>query len=398
MNTFSLPIISLSAALVIPSLSSADGPVFIGDVIVDTGRPPINQPVPRINRSVVTVDCFNGNTSIDIVDDQKSNRLELTLNERLFLFNSRDVTGFDLTLCGRSNNVDYQVGKTPIMTLPRNFKITGSDGFDYVQLNFQSNIHGQTVRYEKAPQIQLDLGKLSDQVAVRLQDFGTGSFYLDADLGEGHDGLTLLEYGGPMRGSATIMVDGGQGNDRLYVDLSNRYPTDIPASSSMWISVWGDEAGDLDLYDNVADHGQDIIVVEMAGEVNGSLASRVYGDDNVLRLRDVFCRYCIFRDSYSGLEYALKNQPDYANDNVQTRYAIGPGSSGEMNLHTSGGLANDYAVMVFEGEIPPALRHFDASLTGGQYHTYQTDTCWVDSTLVDVTQCNVMSPDISFFD
>ncbi|MFK7995562.1 MAG: hypothetical protein AB8B87_15610 [Granulosicoccus sp.] len=400
----------------------------------------------RLVKGLVSVNCQPENTDINILDEDGSNVVYVTVNETRYSFDSDAVRGFDLQLCGFSNSVTYQVGEIPVLTRHRSFNIVGrGEGFDTVRLNFANAVGTRALAIEEAPEVNLDLGALADSVVIEVRDFPIGRTTFFADMGEGSDSFIINPYGGSIEGSISIAVDAGEDSSHLFwndggpVDLdgdgvddtlaaivnrgdtidinlsSNRIPYDIPEGSSVSIFAWGDSREGQGHFDNVADHGSDLVVVRWNGLLEGSLHSHVYGDDQQLRAfgsQDfgiVSGGPCwqapnvAFRDGELDRVCSLKDAfylvPAYASDSVQTRYTIDPNSTGSATLYTDGGVGDDQVVMQLLHKEPlDRMQSFKADLTGGQHYPFKNDTCAVDHPFITVTACELMDNSISAVD
>lgn len=124
--------------------------------------------------------------------------------------------------------------------------------------------------------MDLDLGAFSDQVQTKIRDIPKELFNIFSELGSGYVGMSIIPYGGTVEGSLFVVVDAGSGHDFMDLNLNGvRQPYDIPVGSTFYITSWGDDPGAFAAQDNVADHGQDKIVVRWNGRVDGTLILRV---------------------------------------------------------------------------------------------------------------------------
>ena len=280
----------------------------------------------------------------------------------------------------------------------------------------------------------MDLGALSDQVEIMVYEIGGGHMTVDADLGPDNDGFHFLSYPNPVTGSLTINVEGGSGNDDLFV--TSNLGADVPAPHTVQVTMAGDSLdrdAPIDPRDNVADHGVDLLRFHWPATVGGSLNASLRGDDVVQRLADLECvnpiagagETCVFRTALNrpgcgstvvpapaldgeaegpcDLEEALQTMPNYAADDVQGHVVIREGSTGRVNLRVDGGLSNDIAVLVVEDENDATLGGYEALLTGGRLHRCQHDVCYAGQPptegggFVEVENCAEMDPTVSDF-
>ena len=411
--------------------------------------PAVAIPIPEAPLLRINVDQDGQSTCIEdaaptiltIVDDIKNDRVTVTqtttppspLGPKIDHYSSSKLRRIEATLCGNSNSFSYKLAASNTsLSVPREFKINGSAGFDYVTLDFYANGSGHHVTINSPVVADLAMGGASDQVEVKVNKFNGGDFRVTADLGPGNDSFNLFTRPRPIVGSVAIRVEGKEGSDNIFLDLyDNAESFVIPQGGSIKIDASGDTLDQLVLAtDNVADHGSDKIITAFRGTVHGSLQVALYGDDTSTRLKDLQCLgsvqglppACVFYCQCSngpcpphlpgsqpicntpqGLENVLQTNSAYANDTVKLKLDIQADSTGVVDALVDGGLSSDAVVMVVNNESSQ-LSNYNATLTGGQPHHFKSDACFASPTAVgnpsavSVEHCDQMLPDPGSFD
>ena len=390
-------------------------------------------PLPQVQILRINLD-HNGNrtciedaapTIIEIVDDMKNNRLVVTqttspptlLGPKVDQYSSTALERLEIALCGEQNSLDYRLAvSNRNLTVPREFRILGSVGFDYVRLNFATNASGHHVTIDARVAVEMALYAGQDEVQIDAHTFAGGEFSVAADLGPGSDSFTMATWSNPILGSVAVKVEGKEGSDTIFFDLTdNASAYHVPVGGSLIIEASGDT---LDQFffgnDNVADHGSDQVIAAFRGTVDGTLRIALYGDDTIARVKDLQCAHasqpCHFYcqctllvctgplhpfeppvcDAPNGLERVLRDNPAYANDTVKLQATILADSTGNVHLSADGGLASDVVVLVADNAgSEPA--DYSATLTGGQPHPLKTDACFA-SPGVTVVHCDATLP------
>lgn len=426
--------------------------LFVGchQAEVQPSLPGVAIPIPEVSILRINVDQNGQNTCIEdaaptiitIVDDIKNDRVTVTqtttppspLGPKIDHYSSSELRRIEATLCSSSNNsFSYKLAASNTnLLVPREFKINGSAGFDYVSLDFYANGSGHHVTINSPVVAELALGGGSDQVEVRVNKFNGSDFRVDADLGSGNDSFSFVTWPRPIAGSVAIRVEGKEGHDNIFLDFyDNAESFVIPHGGSLKIDASGDTLDQLVLAtDNVADHGSDKIITAFRGTVHGNLHISLHGDDTITRLKDLHCLgsapgllpACIFYCQCSngpcpphlpgsqpicnapqGLENMLQKNSTYASDTVKLKLDIQADSSGVVDVLVDGGLSSDEVVMVVNNESSQ-LSNYNATLTGGQPHHFKSDACFASPTAignpsaVSVEHCDQMLPDPGSFD
>lgn len=393
-------------------------------------------PVLRINVDQDGRSACVENTPVvlTIVDDIKNDRVIVTqtttppspFGPKVDHYSSTKLQRIEVTLCGSRNNFSYKLAASNTsLSVPREFKITGSAGFDYVTLDFYTNGSGHHVTIDSPVVAELALGGASDQVEIKVNKFNGSDFRVAADLGPGSDSFTLSTRSQPMTGSVAIRVEGKEGGDNIYLDFyDNAASFVIPQNGSLKIDASGDTLDQFGLAtDNVADHGSDRIITAFRGAVHGNLQIALHGDDTITRLKDLQCSTpaCLFYcqcngpcppslpgtqpvcNAPQGLEKVLQNNPGYANDTVKLKLDIQTDSTGVVNASVDGGLSSDEVVLVVNNESSQ-LSFYKVVLSGGQPHRSKSDACFAvptaadDPSAVTIEHCNQTLPDPGPFD
>ena len=395
-----------------------------------------NEPPPMLVHfdaatGTINSGCVPGNMDVEVEDDFQNDVLTLTRNDEIVSLTASEVTQINVELCGAANAFSYQVAApNTSLDLPRSFRIVGHEGFDQIAFEFDSNSAGQYLSLGVAPCVELDLGGGQDQVEIRTYQVGGGVLQIDADLGPGNDDFDYTNYPTGFDGSLMLNVEGGPGDDHVAAMFNGGT---VPAARSVTINLAGDtlDFGNVNPYDNVADHGADVMRLTWQARVDGSLSARVRGDDALQRFIDLGCGQsilsdstCVFRSSSTrgpectsfappppdfspsdtpcDLEAALL-QPDslYAADDVQTLLRVVPQSSGSIDMLVDGGLASDEVVLLVDGvDHIAGLASADLTVTGGQQPRYKYDLCFAgdpDASVgawVAVENCDEIDPDI----
>lgn len=404
-------------------------------------QPAIGIALPELPVLRINVDQEGKGTCIEdtpviftIVDDIKNDRVIVTqtttppspFGPKIDHYSSSALRRVEVVLCGSRNSFTYKLAASNTsLSVPREFKIKGSAGFDYVMLDFYTNGSGHHVTIESPVSAELELGAGSDQVEVKINKFNGSDFRIAADLGPGHDSFSLITQPMPMTGSVAIRVEGKEGNDSIFLDLyDNADFFVIPQDGSVRIDASGDTLDQFGLAtDNVADHGSDRIVTAFRGTVHGSLQVALYGDDTITRLKDLQCSTpaCVFYcqcdgpcpppfpgsapvcTSPKGLEKVLKNNPAYANDTVKLKLDVQADSTGVVDALVDGGVSSDGVVLVMNNESNQ-LSSYKAVVSGGQPHHFKSDACFAtptavgNSSAVHVEHCDQILSDPGPFD
>jgi hypothetical protein len=392
------------------------------------------EPLPQVQILRINLD-YNGNrncvedaapTIIEIVDDMKNNRLVVTqrteppslLGPKIDHYSSTALERLEIALCGGQNSLDYRLAvSNRNLTLPREFRILGSFGFDSVRLNFATNASGHHVTIEARVAVEMALYAGQDEVQIDAHTFAGDDFSVAADLGPGGDSFTLVTWPNPILGSVAVKVEGKEGDDTLFFDLTdNASAFHVPVGGSLTIEASGDTLDQFFLgNDNVADHGSDQVIAAFRGTVDGTLRIALFGDDTIARVKDLQCAHasqpCLFYcqctlpvctvplhpfdppvcDAPNGLERLLRDNPAYANDTVKLQATILAGSTGILHVSADGGLASDTVVLVVDNAGSEPADGW-ATLTGGQPHPFKTDACFA-SPGVTVQHCDATLPD-----
>lgn len=324
-----------------------------------------------------SIKCVEENIIVKIYEDPANSAIDIIINGLQESLPEDDINEFTIRLCGVSNTLAYQLkGPATKIIKNRQFNLHGSRGFDYVELDMSENTSGDYISLNASLVFNLNFHGGNDIFEARLNHIEENS-NLIMDVKNIHGTSLIWRNRAKIRGSANINFEGDVTNDDFFIRIMD---VDIEKEGSINLNIYGDNK-QLFADNNQTVHGNDLIRFGYKGKVDGNFSTKLHGDDGAFRIAASRCisTPCdLFQGRNprgSALEDQLRNNRDYAFDDVQAAFILLPESLGESNVLVNTGLGNDIGVLLYRNLTDSHTGH-EYSLNGGPNYRGQADTCY----------------------
>lgn len=340
------------------------------------------------------IKCVQENIIIKIYEDPTNHAIDIVINGLRESLLEDSINEFTIKLCGNSNSVAYQLkGPAKKMVSNRRLTLDGSAGFDYVDLKLSLNTHGRKISLNNKLSFNLNFKGGNDNLEASFNHIEKNSI-LVMDVNDINRASILWRNEAKVAGSARINIEGDASDDKFFISMMD---VDIENRGSINLNIYGDNK---QLIPNNSEtvHGNDEILFSYRGKVVGYLSAMLHGDDGAFRIASPLCvsTPCdLFGATIGGsdLEQQLRNNRDYAFDNVQAAFILKSESLGDSNITVDAGLGDDTAVLLYKGVQDSIARH-EYSLSGGSHYRGQSDTCYPEIIEGSPSACRFFSHDI----